>query len=139
MLVSLLRWCYFDDRLCCPETVESPSNSFSRLGDGHCYGTSKWFCRSLHRAFDSQTKETLTIRQSSFGSKCELSQEFLKKVSKSGIVESLLSWSPGVVCSGSALLAEASWCMSVLPGLLAALLVWLNVAMLEWLCIAGPK
>ncbi|CAL5333911.1 unnamed protein product [Camellia sinensis] len=30
-------------------------------------------------AFDSQTKETFTIRQSSFGSKCELSQEFLKK------------------------------------------------------------
>ncbi|CAL5410905.1 unnamed protein product [Camellia sinensis] len=30
-------------------------------------------------AFDFQTKETLTIRQSSFGSKCELSQEFLKK------------------------------------------------------------
>ncbi|KAK6933820.1 DNA topoisomerase, type IIA, domain A [Dillenia turbinata] len=43
-------------------------------------------------AFDSQTKETLTIRQSSFGSKCELSQEFLKKVAKSGVVESLLSW-----------------------------------------------
>ncbi|KAF5958900.1 hypothetical protein HYC85_006125 [Camellia sinensis] len=35
---------------------------------------------------------TLTIRQSSFGSKCEISQEFLKKVSKSGIVESHLSW-----------------------------------------------
>ena len=30
-------------------------------------------------AFDSQTKETLTTRQGSFGSKCELSQEFLKK------------------------------------------------------------
>lgn len=30
-------------------------------------------------AFDSQTKETLTTRQSSFGSKCELSDEFLKK------------------------------------------------------------
>lgn len=30
-------------------------------------------------AFDSQTKETLTIRQSSFGSKCELTQELLKK------------------------------------------------------------
>ncbi|KAJ9691502.1 hypothetical protein PVL29_013627 [Vitis rotundifolia] len=30
-------------------------------------------------AFDSQTKETLTIHQSSFRSKCELSQEFLKK------------------------------------------------------------
>ncbi|XP_068651823.1 DNA topoisomerase 2-like [Aristolochia californica] len=43
-------------------------------------------------AFDSQTKETLTTRQSSFGSKCELSDDFLKKVSRSGIVESLLSW-----------------------------------------------
>ncbi|KAK9283698.1 hypothetical protein L1049_011948 [Liquidambar formosana] len=43
-------------------------------------------------AFDSQTKETLTIRQSSFGSKCELSQQFLTKVAKSGVVESLLSW-----------------------------------------------
>ncbi|KAF7133130.1 hypothetical protein RHSIM_Rhsim09G0080900 [Rhododendron simsii] len=43
-------------------------------------------------AFDSQTKETLTIRQSSFGLKCELSQEFLKKVAKSGVVESLFSW-----------------------------------------------
>lgn len=30
-------------------------------------------------AFDSQTKETLTLRQSSFGSKCELREEFLKK------------------------------------------------------------
>lgn len=30
-------------------------------------------------AFDSQTKETLTLRQSSFGSKCELSQDFLAK------------------------------------------------------------
>ncbi|XP_010023678.2 DNA topoisomerase 2 [Eucalyptus grandis] len=43
-------------------------------------------------AFDSQTKETLTLRQSSFGSKCELSDKFLQKVVKSGIVESLLSW-----------------------------------------------
>ncbi|KAF5752648.1 DNA topoisomerase 2-like isoform X1 [Tripterygium wilfordii] len=43
-------------------------------------------------AFDSQTKETLTLRQSSFGSKCELSDELMKKVIKSGIVESLLSW-----------------------------------------------
>ncbi|KAH7570640.1 hypothetical protein ACOSQ2_019276 [Xanthoceras sorbifolium] len=44
-------------------------------------------------AFDSQTKETLTLRQSSFGSKCELREEYLKKVvTKSGIVETLLSW-----------------------------------------------
>ncbi|KAI9169979.1 hypothetical protein LWI28_020463 [Acer negundo] len=44
-------------------------------------------------AFDSQTKEALTLRQSSFGSKCELKEEFLKKVTtKSGIVDTLLSW-----------------------------------------------
>ncbi|XWS74969.1 hypothetical protein CRYUN_Cryun01aG0044300 [Craigia yunnanensis] len=43
-------------------------------------------------AFDSQTKETLTLRQSSFGSKCELSEDFLKKVAKSGVVDNLLSW-----------------------------------------------
>ncbi|XP_062220005.1 DNA topoisomerase 2-like [Phragmites australis] len=43
-------------------------------------------------AFDSQTKETLTTRQGSFGSKCELSNDFLKKVEKSGVVSNLLSW-----------------------------------------------
>ncbi|CAN6696972.1 unnamed protein product [Malus baccata var. baccata] len=43
-------------------------------------------------AFDSQTKETLTIRPNSFGSKCELTPAFLNKVAKSGIVDSLLSW-----------------------------------------------
>ncbi|EOY18139.1 Topoisomerase II isoform 3 [Theobroma cacao] len=43
-------------------------------------------------AFDSQTKETLTLRQSSFGSKCELSEDFLKKVAKCGVVDNLLSW-----------------------------------------------
>lgn len=39
------------------------------------------FVKSLidNPAFDSQTKETLTTRQNSFGSKCELSQDFLKK------------------------------------------------------------
>ncbi|KAF5822370.1 putative DNA topoisomerase (ATP-hydrolyzing) [Helianthus annuus] len=43
-------------------------------------------------AFDSQTKETLTIKQSSFGSTCELSPEFLKKVAKSDIVKRVVSW-----------------------------------------------
>ncbi|KAG8480258.1 hypothetical protein CXB51_024810 [Gossypium anomalum] len=43
-------------------------------------------------AFDSQTKETLTLRQSSFGSKCELPEDFLKKVAKSGVVDNLLQW-----------------------------------------------
>ncbi|KAI4298876.1 hypothetical protein L6164_032390 [Bauhinia variegata] len=43
-------------------------------------------------AFDSQTKETLTTRQSSFGSKCDLPESILKDVSNSGIVDTLLSW-----------------------------------------------
>ncbi|XP_006647737.2 DNA topoisomerase 2 [Oryza brachyantha] len=43
-------------------------------------------------AFDSQTKETLTTRQGSFGSECKLSEDFLKKVGSSAIVTNLLSW-----------------------------------------------
>ncbi|KAJ0735221.1 putative DNA topoisomerase (ATP-hydrolyzing) [Helianthus annuus] len=43
-------------------------------------------------AFDSQTKETLTIKHSSFGSTCELSPEFLKKVAKSDVVKRVMSW-----------------------------------------------
>lgn len=30
-------------------------------------------------AFDSQTKDTLTLKSSAFGSKCELSEDFVKK------------------------------------------------------------
>jgi DNA topoisomerase-2 len=29
--------------------------------------------------FDSQTKECLTLKSSAFGSKCELSEDFIKK------------------------------------------------------------
>ncbi|KAF7836067.1 DNA topoisomerase 2 [Senna tora] len=43
-------------------------------------------------AFDSQTKETLTTRQNSFGSKCDVPESMLKEVSNSGIVDTLLSW-----------------------------------------------
>lgn len=43
-------------------------------------------------AFDSQTKETLTTKQSKFGSKCELSDSTVNKVVKSGVVDLVLSW-----------------------------------------------
>ncbi|XP_061355675.1 DNA topoisomerase 2-like [Gastrolobium bilobum] len=43
-------------------------------------------------AFDSQTKETLTTRQASFGSKCDIPESMLKDVANSGIVDTLLSW-----------------------------------------------
>nr|CCA21933.1 predicted protein putative [Albugo laibachii Nc14]CCA24783.1 topoisomerase putative [Albugo laibachii Nc14] len=43
-------------------------------------------------AFDSQTKETLTTRPSSFGSTHSLSDKFLKQIEKSGIVERVVSF-----------------------------------------------
>ncbi|XP_073361898.1 DNA topoisomerase 2-like [Aegilops tauschii subsp. strangulata] len=42
-------------------------------------------------AFDLQTKETLITHQGSFGSKCELSEDFLNKVSNSGVISNLLN------------------------------------------------
>ncbi|KIY45300.1 type II DNA topoisomerase [Fistulina hepatica ATCC 64428] len=42
--------------------------------------------------FDSQTKETLTLQQSKFGTKPTLSEDFLKKVAKSPIIENILNW-----------------------------------------------
>jgi len=43
-------------------------------------------------AFDSQTKETLTLRASSFGSKCPVSDGFINKVLKCGVIDNILSW-----------------------------------------------
>jgi DNA topoisomerase-2 len=43
-------------------------------------------------AFDSQTKETLTTKQSKFGSSCELPEKLLKQVMKSGVVDMILDW-----------------------------------------------
>lgn len=36
-------------------------------------------CQVENPAFDSQTKENMTLRASSFGSKCEFSEDFVKK------------------------------------------------------------
>ncbi|KAI8808556.1 DNA topoisomerase [Cladochytrium replicatum] len=48
-------------------------------------------CLIENPTFDSQTKDTLTLRADKFGSSCDLSEGFLKKVLKSGIVEKLVS------------------------------------------------
>ncbi|KAI0029066.1 type II DNA topoisomerase [Vararia minispora EC-137] len=42
--------------------------------------------------FDSQTKETLTLPAAKFGSKPKLSEDFMKKVLKSAIVDNILNW-----------------------------------------------
>jgi DNA topoisomerase-2 len=49
-------------------------------------------CLIENPAFDSQTKENMTLKQSAFGSKCEFSEKFVKEVLKCGVVESCVAW-----------------------------------------------
>lgn len=42
--------------------------------------------------FDSQTKENMTLQMKSFGSKCPLSEKFIRAATNCGIVESILNW-----------------------------------------------
>nr|NVI79326.1 topoisomerase 2 [Cucujiformia] len=49
-------------------------------------------CLIVNPTFDSQTKENMTLQVKSFGSKCTLTDKFITQVTKSGIVESILSW-----------------------------------------------
>ena len=48
-------------------------------------------CLVENPSFDSQTKENMTLKQIKFGSKCSLSDEFLKKVAKCGVIENMLA------------------------------------------------
>ncbi|CAK6970091.1 DNA topoisomerase 2-beta [Scomber scombrus] len=43
-------------------------------------------------SFDSQTKENMTLQTKSFGSKCLLSEKFVRAATNCGIVESILNW-----------------------------------------------
>lgn len=49
-------------------------------------------CLIENPTFDSQTKENMTLQMKNFGSKCELKEEFIKKVSKSGLLDKILTW-----------------------------------------------
>lgn len=49
-------------------------------------------CLIENPAFDSQTKDNLTLRASAFGSKCELPEPFLKKAAACGILEAVLDF-----------------------------------------------
>lgn len=49
-------------------------------------------CLIENPTFDSQTKENMTLQAKGFGSKCTITEKFIGTVSKSGIVESVLSW-----------------------------------------------
>lgn len=49
-------------------------------------------CVIVNPNFDSQTKENMTLQAKNFGSKCNLSDEFITSVSKCGLVEMVLNW-----------------------------------------------
>ena len=49
-------------------------------------------CLVENPTFDSQTKETMTLRSSAFGSKYVVPEDFMKKVLKSGIVDNIMKF-----------------------------------------------
>jgi DNA topoisomerase-2 len=49
-------------------------------------------CLIENPTFDSQTKENMTLQMKNFGSKCNLSEDFFKKVSKSGLLDRIMNW-----------------------------------------------
>lgn len=50
-------------------------------------------CKIENPTFDSQTKETLTLKQTKFGSRCEVSDGLIGRLLKvSGIVDMILQW-----------------------------------------------
>ena len=59
----------------------------------HIKDNLKIFVKSIivNPSFDSQSKETLTTQASKFGSKCELSDKFIEKLFKCGIIDKALS------------------------------------------------
>ena len=48
-------------------------------------------CVIENPSFDSQTKEYMNTPQSKFGSKCEISDKFIDKLAKMGVMESAVS------------------------------------------------
>nr|MBE5727548.1 topoisomerase 2 [Cucujiformia] len=49
-------------------------------------------CLIVNPSYDSQTKEYMTTQVKNFGSKCSFTDKFINQVTKSGIVEQVLSW-----------------------------------------------
>lgn len=49
-------------------------------------------CLIENPTFDSQTKETMTLKQAKFGSKCDVTESIITKVLKTGIIDMILQW-----------------------------------------------
>jgi DNA topoisomerase-2 len=50
-------------------------------------------CLVVNPAFDSQTKENLTTKQSALGSVCTVSDKMMKRIEQSAIIDNILNWS----------------------------------------------
>jgi DNA topoisomerase-2 len=87
-------------------------------------------CQIENPAFSSQTKETLTTKVSKFGSKCEISDNFISKMLKIGVVEAVLSF---------AKLKEQMDLQKNLSGAKAAKSQRVNIPKLEDANFAGTK
>jgi len=76
------------------KVVKSKNRGGIEIKPNHIKGHLWVFVNTLieNPAFDSQTKEALTSKQSKFGSTCDMSDGLIKKVLKSGIVETILEW-----------------------------------------------
>jgi DNA topoisomerase-2 len=49
-------------------------------------------CQIENPTFDSQTKENMTLQSKSFGSKPALTEDFYKKIAKSGLLDKIMTW-----------------------------------------------
>ena len=87
-------------------------------------------CTIENPAFSSQTKDCLTTKVAKFGSKCEITDNFITKVLKIGIVESVLSF---------AKLKEQMDLQKTMSGAKTAKSARVNVPKLEDANFAGTK
>merc|ERR1719327_1255280 len=87
-------------------------------------------CQIENPAFSSQTKEVLTTKVAKFGSKCEISDNFISKMLKIGVVEAVLSF---------AKLKEQMDLQKNLSGAKAAKSQRVNIPKLEDANFAGTK
>ena len=49
-------------------------------------------CLIENPCFDSQTKDTMTLKQSAFGSKCEITEKMLKEILKCGVIDHVMAY-----------------------------------------------
>lgn len=49
-------------------------------------------CLIENPCFDSQTKDTMTLKQSAFGSKCEISDSMLKEILRCGVIDHVMAY-----------------------------------------------